>query len=146
MWPEVLDCLNYCQELLPDNTVVLLSGRESLAIVSHNHLTSTLDLGQKSSHAVVADVAVQDVVFGWFRIRQDWRLHYPMFEVVKCLLFLLFTVARILWGLVDSKAESPLQTPVCTACSTIPDPGMPPTQRGLGEQSTPLQLALSPGW
>jgi len=71
-WPEVLDRLDYCYELFSSSAVVLLGSLKSLAVVSDNHLTFTLDLGQNSSHTVVAGVGVQDVLFDWISIRQNW--------------------------------------------------------------------------
>jgi len=88
IWLEVLDRL----KLFPSSAVAFLGSCESLAVVSYNHLTSTLHLGENSFYAVVAGVGVQDVLIGWIRIRKNWhwRLHQPMLGVVKCLLLFLF--------------------------------------------------------
>jgi len=75
MWPKVLDRFDYCSEFFPSGAVALLGSREGLAVVSQDHLTSTLNLRQNGSHTVVVGVSVQDELVGWIRIRQNWRLH-----------------------------------------------------------------------
>jgi len=43
---EVLYCLDYCQELLPDDAVFLLSGGGSFAVVGNDYLPTLLNLRQ----------------------------------------------------------------------------------------------------
>jgi len=57
-----------------------------------------------------------------------------------------FTAIGTLLRSADLTAEPPLQSQVCTAGSTLPGPGMLATQRGRGEQPTPLQPVPSLGW
>jgi len=80
---------DYCQELSPGGTVVLLSRRQSLTIVSYHHLAAILDLRQHNLHIVVTGISIQNVLLRRIWVRQDGRLYQAILEVVKCLLFCL---------------------------------------------------------
>jgi len=82
----VLDRLDHCQEFLPGGTAILLSGGESLAVVSNDHLLTILDLPQYCTHNVIACIRIQDVLLSRIAVCQDRRPHQATFEAVECML------------------------------------------------------------
>jgi len=82
----VFDRLDYCQELSPGCTVVLLRRRQGLTIVSHHHLATILDLRQHSPLIVVTGISIQNVLLRWVGIRQVGCFHQAILQVVKFLL------------------------------------------------------------